>query len=183
MTSPRQGVQIEITGDSRPVELMLAATLDAVSPERTTVWMVTYLVQYLQERALMRFTNEGDDAVGGTWTPLKEYTRQRRMEEGFFGSHPINVRTTRFRNWLVNAHGDVRHEGLEGVLNWPAMPVDQDVMDKYETAMLGRTSPPTVPRPVVGLSAIDLAFALESLSHWITNAVEFRTGATVDAVV
>lgn len=129
-------------------------------------FMETIVAPWVQDRVEDRFAKEGDD-VSGKWRALAPATQNIRASQGFPPSHPINVRTGDFRDWLVNDPG-IMTPSMAGVeFTYPNDPTSFEMRHKLETAQLGQTSPPTPPRPVLGLNRHDLAFVQSSLVQWI----------------
>lgn len=120
------------------------------------------LVNQFQSSARDRFATEGAD-VGG-WEELKESTLRIREELGF-PPGPINERTGRLKQYVVENQGEVLYDGIGTQLQWPspAPGGGTDLAYSYGTAQAGSNHWRTPARPVVALTfddvvAINLAF-------------------------
>ena len=115
----------------------------------------------LIERLTARFDDEGDDA-SGKWAELRPATVAIRELAGFPGAHPINDRTGGMRRWLTSATGSTSSSGDGRALEWPNKGTSKQE-EKLATAQEGARVPPTVPRPVLALSSVDMALITEAL--------------------
>lgn len=172
----KQGINVQIVGEDQGVRAMLMATLEAVDPAHMLLFMGGMVQPYIEARIAGRFSNEGDD-VSGKWAPLSDTTRHIRETEGYPGEHPINVRTGAMREWLLSAPPDFTATGFEASMAFPGGDPSQSILDKLETAQMGRETPATQPRPVLGLGPADLAFVLQAMSEWVSRWVSLTTGA------
>lgn len=168
MVKPIGFLDFEIVGSRAQVEHMLMRLDTALSPWGIMAFMNSFVSPWLQERAESRFANEGDDAVG-SWAPLKESTQEIRESHGFGASHPINRRTGELEAYIM---GDSLVQPIAGgvTLKMPGKPSGKaSVREKMRTAQKGRTNPPTVPRPVLGMNETDLSHILTGLAFHVKN--------------
>lgn len=174
MTAPVGDIDVEISGDTEPVEHILRKLeLEILSETGLALFLGTVVGEYLQQRAMQRFENEGDDAVG-MWAPLKPATVTIREEMGF-SAGPINSRTGELEAYITGGNGSVTVSGGGGsVLMFPGNPPGPGASGyletKVRTAQKGRTFPATVARPVLGLSEMDLGFVITSLAFYVGEA-------------
>lgn len=133
-------------------------------------WLSGVMGPFLQERAEMRFANEGDDAVG-MWQSLKPSTIRIRAQQGF-PPGPINHRTGELERLLTEDPVVAAPIGPVAELAFPAMP-GGELKEKLKTAQQGKAHPKTPPRPVVGLSGIDLMFMLSAMSVYANKVTGF----------
>lgn len=132
-------------------------------------WMRDDLHDFLVNRANQRFASEGDDAVG-PWAPLKTATETIRASLGYPPAHPINVRTHDLQNFLSGAPGNVVGAGT-WQFDWPGDAPSGELEDKMQTAQLGRVTPNTVPRPVIGLGVTDYNEIMDSLAAFLVDGI------------
>lgn len=158
-------IDIQIIGDQRGVDAMLAKVNFAISPVGLSTFMKAHVEPWLQGRAQERFTNEGDDAVGG-WAPLEPATQLIRGQR-YGAEHPINRRTGELENYITQTPADVAQIGVGVVLTYPGTKTSGELTKKVETAQVGRAQPRTVPRPVLGMNETDLAAVLGGLARFI----------------
>jgi hypothetical protein len=165
--------------DASDAFAMLAGIEVAISPPSLAGWLSTEMTPFLRHRARMRFAAEGDDTVG-RWHPLRESTNEIRESMGYPRAHPINRRSGELEDYIVNSPADVRVAGVGAELTFPGVsPGSGELEDKVWTAQEGRgfggthvdRDPHTIPRPVLGLGAPDLEFALVGLNGWVHTMV------------
>lgn len=152
------GIEAEIVGDFAQTEAMLSALMYSTTSTHMMGFLIERETPYLKERAIQRFHNEGDDAVG-MWAPLKEATKNIRSSMGFSPDHPINVRTGGLEDFITKGEPEVMATGNVAVLMMPG-PSSGHMLDKLRVAQIGSDVPNTVPRPVVGLDHSDLVATL-----------------------
>lgn len=116
--------------------------------------------QHFVEKTEKMFDKEVDP-YGDPWTPLSEATREIRVNLGF-PPGPINTRSGRLRDYLVSSRPDILGHS-DGVLSyafpsrgWP----DSDLITRMKQANGAMKGPA---RPVVGMSAGDIAYVLSTL--------------------
>lgn len=111
--------------------------------------------EYMQQRAEVRFGQEGDDA-SGKWLELTQATKSIRRKKGYPES-PINVRTGEMRNWVTHAEGQLVLFGEDLALLWPGEEPMGELADKIMHAQAGDRETRTPPRPVIAANETDLA--------------------------
>lgn len=174
-----QRVDIAIIGDDAGAHAMINALSGALAPAKLGRFATDRIVPWLERRAIGRFANEGDDAVGG-WAPLMKRTQDIRSQLGFGAEHPINRRTGELEEFITTGGADIMaaEDGL--VVQFPRAPSNGELYTKLATAQMGKSDPRTLPRPVVGLSATDLGYVLTELALHVTEEVHLTTGAGVN---
>lgn len=180
--SRKPGAEVMIYGDFNEVRRLLFALSETLSPQRLTLYMSQVLKPFIQQRAAERFANEGDE-VSGPWAELSEATVAIRENMGLPGAHPINVRTGQLQEFVTTT-GDVYPTAMQSVLampSWQGVGGDPQITEKLQTAQLGSPDGKTQPRPVLGLGAKDMTFALISLAAFIEENVAMRTHAATGA--
>lgn len=155
--------------DSKSAEAMLMRLNDALDTVGLYTFLNASVGPYLMQRAEARFANEGDDVVG-KWAPLEAYTVAMRQSMGFPGEHPINRRSGELENYIVNSGWDVMSTPALASLTFPGAVPNASEAVKVATAQMGTDHPSTVPRPVVGLNEVDLAFVMAALGTHVTLA-------------
>lgn len=120
----------------------------------------------IQSSARERFASEGQD-VGG-WEPLKESTLRFREAQGF-PPGPINERTGRLREYIVENQGTVAYDGLGTFFSWPTPPpiAGSDLAYSYATAQSGSSRWRTPARPVAAISFEDMVAINLGLGKWL----------------
>jgi hypothetical protein len=158
---PTGGVaDVEISGDSRAVDLMMAGLTRAFGPAAITYNLLQDRVYpILEERATERFQEEGDEVVG-KWSPLKPYTQEQRAKGGFGPAGPINVRTGALKAHVLERPPDVVPNTLGGTLWFPKRGGAGKSLKKVQTAQMGDPKTRTVPRPVLGVGLQDMELIL-----------------------
>lgn len=135
------------------------------------------VTDFLQGRAIRRFTGEGDD-VSGAWAELKKSTQGwRKWEAEKFGyniqpKHPINVRSESLREWVTdNTSGGKPIPGGWHYQYPIALPKDPKLSAKLRGAQEGQ--PGRAPaRPVLGVDIVDGEVIATMLSVWLRNFQE-----------
>lgn len=183
-------VTIEIRGDASGVEFMLERVNTALSAVALVEFMTEQVAPFLGVRAKERFKNEGDDAVG-KWAPLGYMSQRIRSfgrQAGFWtvgDSHPINRRDGELEEYITSGIGYTIPTGAGDVTmaypdpTDPGFNMSTELKDKISTAQRGRTSPSTVPRPVLGVSERDMVYVLERLALHITGVGEVAEAVSV----
>lgn len=160
-------IEIELVGDTTQVDMMLAYLDRILSPAGMGGFLGLNVGPYLQSRARDRFQSEGDD-VTGPWAPLAPDTVEIRQRMGQMGDHPINRRTGELEDYVTQGQFRTVVHSLGATLTYPGnTPSRQSIRQKMETAQQGRISPPTVPRPVLGMNERDLMYVVTTLAFFI----------------
>lgn len=160
-------IDIEMVGDSAQVQRMLSYLNGLFSPPGMSAFLAATVGPYLESRARDRFMSEGDD-VSGVWAPLESSTEEVRARYQVGASGPINRRTGELEDYITGQGWGLTAHALGATLQFPKNPPrSQAVREKMTAAQTGRTSPPTVPRPVLGVNERDLAFVVTSLAFLI----------------
>lgn len=147
-------VQFHVNDDS--LQAQLERIQSALSPIGMGFLLRGAVKEYLQERIQKRFTSEGDE-VSGPWEPLKPATVALREQQGFPGEHPINYRTGEMYDYVAHGPEDFTGTMTVSVLTLPSgSGGSAEALQKLRTAQEGYPSPPTNPRPVLGLGEQDL---------------------------
>lgn len=168
------GVYVNLMVDAKGVQAMLMRLDTGFSSVAMAGFLQGVVGQYLQERAEARFVNEGDDVVG-RWKPLLDSTQQIRRESGYSigPAHPINVRSGEMEEYVTGGNGmSVPLGTSQAVLTFPSpsQPQTAELRKKMKTAQKGTKQKgrrATVPRPVIGVGAQDLAFTLGALGLYV----------------
>lgn len=173
---------INVTVETKEVEMMLAAVSYRLTPFGMSAWLGKVMGPYIQSRARDRFMQEGDD-VSGPWAPLREVTQNIRAESTDIAvgpDHPINKRTGELEEYVIGSAYRFWPTALGGTLRYPAAASGKkSVREKMKTAQLGRAKPKTVPRPVLGFNESDMLFFQAALSFFITGSgVQVGAGGT-----
>ena len=153
--------------DDKALRLSFDRLILLLSPAGAASFLGTSVGPYLSKRAGERFANEGDDAVGGAWAPLKPGTVAIREEMGFPGEHPINVRTGELERWVVGSGWDAYPFGAGASLRYPGTAPTGTLKEKVVTAQRGRKDPDTVARPVLAVNEADMLFVIAALAAQI----------------
>ena len=164
-------VKIDILVDTTSVHEVLDRMDTGFSATAWATFLQVMVGPYLAERAHMRFAKEGDD-VSGKWAPLKEATKAIRLEQGF-PEGPINHRTGEMERYITGGYGAALPLGPVAVLTFPnpADPLTPELRKKIETAQKGKNSPSTVPRPVLGLNAVDAMHVVAAMSFYAREVI------------
>lgn len=165
-------IGIELIGDADEVFTMLDRLDSVFSSTGMSRFMKTDVVPYLQERARMRFSSEGDLA-SGKWLQLAETTvsiRDEGVASGEFihgGAHPINRRTDLMYDYITEGVGDITLEGNGNVsLHYPKRSAPGGEMtQKVRRAQAGDGKAPA--RPVLAVSEADVGFIVSKLAYFI----------------
>lgn len=163
------GVAISIIGDDAGVQAMLHAVDTALNPVAIAGFLGGTVDPFLRGRARERFASEGDDAVG-KWAPLRESTQDIRAQLGYGPAHPINVRTGELEDYITGGPNRLTVAPWGAALNFPNGNTAGDLLSKVEIAQVGGGERNVVPRPVLGLSEVDLAFVLSALASHVETA-------------
>lgn len=161
---PTAFIDFEIVGSRQGVQAMLEHIDSALSPVGLAAFLHGAVTPWLKQRAANRFKGEGDDAVG-KWAPLQESTLLIREGYGF-GPGPINRRTGELENYIVGGGSDVTAVPGLATLVYPDPNKARGphLSKKVQTAQMGKTSPKTVKRPVLGMNETDLAAVMTKLA-------------------
>lgn len=152
------------------VQQSLMNLIMLLSPAGATVFLSSTIAPYLAKRGKERFQAEGDD-VTGPWAPLKPATVMMRQQAGYGGEGPINRRTGELEAWIVQDSGFSYPTGFGASMRFPGRKPQGELKKKVETAQSGRTSPHTVPRPVVGVNENDLLFLMAAMELAVETAI------------
>lgn len=159
--------------EAESVERMLTAAMVAASPPSMMAWLAGPMTQNLQRRAQERFLGQGEDVSSGGWSPwepLKEATIAFRAHAGY-GPVPINVRTGELERYITQSNSAVTATSGGAAMVYPGTAPSGYLEEKVRTAQAGKSKPDTSPRPVLGLGAPDLEFALVSLHTWLVSSI------------
>jgi hypothetical protein len=167
-------VNVTYTANTKKAQLKLKIVEKKISPEGLNVFFMAGGVQYLQERARIRFKMNGRD-VGG-WEPLSPYTQARRKTEGYTPIK-INRRTGEMRDWVEMAPGYVISAAKQGAasLMWPKSSGNKYLEDKLRTAQFGSQKTTgskrvvTPARPVLAVTPKDLLAFGKMLNSYIKS--------------
>jgi len=172
ISKPQGFINLEMHGNSQQVEAMLDHLDRALDPTMIGGrFLATTVNPYIRMRARNRFASEGDDAVGGRWTPLKAATENFRTQAGYGGAHPINRRTGELEAYITSSPLDIRIEPAIGAtLVMPGNPPsNSELRKKVATAQKGDSR--TAARPVMAVDATDLGFVLTGLVECVTRGL------------
>lgn len=158
--------QVTFEADAAHLQGVLLMLEDKLNPLGLAEFMDATVDPFLRMRTEDRFAQEGDDVVG-SWQPLQLATQQIRASKGFSPAHPINVRTGKMRNFLVNRPADVKPNGFGATLTYPGPIGDSELFEKLSTAQGGKSYPSTPPRPVIGVNENDMLFVTSELVAWL----------------
>lgn len=184
--------QVRITVDDSAVRGVIEALQQKLQPSALRGFLATRAHEELKRRAEARFENEGDDAVG-SWAELAYMTGRIRSFQGYGPFHPINVRTGKLRNFVLNTF-TIRELGAGATLSMPGQ-ASGKLMSKFRTAQQGGYAPggatksgfgrgsasasrgesgpnrSAPARPVIGLSEIDSTVLQHELLDWIRQGI------------
>jgi hypothetical protein len=163
-------LNIQFVIDDKDLNRTLHGLETAHTPQALAKFMTRTVGPYLQERARLRFRNEGDD-VSGKWAPLSQTTNAFRESSGFPPDHPINQRTHRLEQYITGTRAGVAPTTDGAQLTFPAVPPDGVMAKKVATAQYGKAKPRTPARPVLGINETDIAFVRLSLEEYIGQAM------------
>lgn len=155
-----------VVADTSSVEALLLAANAALSPVGLGGWLGGPMTQQMQQRAAERFRVEGTDE--GPWAPLRDATINWRESLGF-PPGPINRRTGELERYITQSDSSVvpHGEGVSAI--FPGSSPSGELAEKLATAQ-GAESPRVPARPVLGLGAPDVEFALASLTAYFNAA-------------
>lgn len=156
-------INISIIGDTAGVQAMLLHLEQKLYPPNLGGFLTLQVEPFLRTRAGARFQGEGDDVVGN-WAPLSAVTQSIRGSQGYGASHPINHRTSELEDYITNSPGGITINPMGATLTYPGTPPSGELAQKVETAQVGRSSPNTVARPVLGMNTRDLSAVLIMLA-------------------
>lgn len=156
---------VKVTTDDSKVKTILERTEGALSPLSLSAFLREEGLQFLRERADVRFGQEGDDA-SGPWPALAWPTVQIRQSKGFPGEHPINVRTGSLKQWITSSRGAVTQTGTGAAASWPGegTPLQEE---KLATAQGKKRGVPA--RPVLAANELDLYVLTSGVAHWVAD--------------
>lgn len=170
-TVPSGLIDIEITGDTRDVEMRLIGMEKAFEDFELADWLTAKVDPILRARTAARFESEGD-AISGKWQSLAPWTVKERERTNFPGEHPINVRTGEMRRHLLGTFPRTSFHSL-GVTMWsPGTDGGSTTAKKVKIAQQGGETPeghPVPARPVLGVGPEDLELVLVTLGHHIAS--------------
>lgn len=166
MTSP-VGFQVTYDVDAKHFAALLADLTLKVSPPGLATFLNTTVDPFIRARIDARFSGEGDEVVG-SWHPLTQATQAIRASQGLPPDHPINVRHGKMKHFLTQSKMDVKPSGFDAVGIHPPPTGDKEMQEKIVTAQMGRNSPRTPPRPVLGVNENDLLFITSELVVYLT---------------
>lgn len=165
MTTPFRMI---IIVDNRQADAVLLRLENALSDSSMEAFLLRNTADYIHERTRARFAGEGDD-VTGAWQPLLPATEHIRMNLGYPGAHPINVRTGDMESYLTGDSG-----AITGQTTWtfPAPgSATGELAEKIKTAQQGKAMPSTVPRPVIGMNNVDEAAITTDLEAYLRRGL------------
>lgn len=156
-----------ITVDAKSVNAMFTSLENVLADSSIESFLMGQTSDYIRDRVRSRFSGEGDD-VTGPWQPLEASTARIRQAMGYGPFNPINVRTGDMQSYLLGDSG-----AITGSSTWefPAPGAPPSIQDKLQTAQRGRAYPPTVPRPVLGVNAVDESYIVNDLESYIMAAI------------
>lgn len=163
-------VRVTYTVDDRDAQRAIRRLEDNLTSHSLGRFLYLDVATWLQHRAMGRFGLEGDDAVG-KWTPLKLSTLLIRARKGF-PTAPINVRSGQMKSFVTGSFGTVATRGGEEELTWPNVGNMQgSLAKKIMTAQMGKPSPATPPRPVIGVGELDSIYITAELTQHIMRGL------------
>lgn len=157
--------------NAREVDAMMQRGEMALAPQSMAFFLSNYVEPQLHRRARERFRKEGDE-VSGKWAALRPATQAIRGSMGYGESHPINVRTGQMENFITAAPGQINVGVMGGAsLTLPGSEPTGQLEEKIRTAQMGKDSPDTVPRPVLGLGVRDLEETMVAMGSYLTRVI------------
>lgn len=131
-------------------------------------FMALKVYPYLHDRAVDRFTLEGDDA-SGKWPALHEATQNFREYVGHDREHPINRRTGELEDYIRDVNPAIVISPDSVTMIYPGDLPNGGVLEKkYRRAQLGSNQKPyTAARPVIAMNQADYTFIYGALEHHI----------------
>lgn len=170
-------VDIVFIVDKIDAELAIDSKINALSGHSLGEFFDEIAVPWFIERAEDRFEGEGDDAVGA-WAPLRFPTRAVRKDAGYGATGPINVRTGKLKEYVLDSQGDVRSTGSSASLKWPDATPRGLTGTKVRTAQRGSKTSNTVARPVIAMNETDYQQVTTALTSWIAAAGTHQLAVT-----
>ena len=139
-------VGVRFAVDVGDVQAVTAKYEQAFSAPSLMAWLKGDALDYFQDASAKRFANERSETR--VWAQLRDATNEIRATQGFPREHPINVRTGKLKEHMLET-GDVRAAGNSGAwLTYPSKPkgktksklrVAQEGTDKNPKPGFGRT--------------------------------------------
>lgn len=159
------GLKMDIVVDPSDLDRIGKALADALSDKSLESWLSTSARDYIKTRLADRFSSGGDDVVG-IWAELKPETQAIRQALGYGPDRPINIRTGDMESFLMGSPGVITGSGD---IDWdfPGPAISSDIEEKLQTAQYGSPNPHTVPRPVLGINAVDAEFLTDDLGLYL----------------
>lgn len=164
---------LEVEFDTKDVLDTLVRLDSCFSPIGRQMFMQQRVVPWLQERAQARFDTEGD-AASGKWAPLAGSTVEIRQNEGFPGSHPINIRTGDMETYITQGSGTVTHSGWSTLLEFPRADIGGVEKVKINRAQRGDSRTPR--RPVLAIDQSDMMHIMNQFKLHIESFAGGRGG-------
>lgn len=164
------GTQVNV--NKTVVDRMLRNMMQSTTPTAIAAYLSTVVHPRLARRARDRFRTEGDEAVGGEWTPLAQSTLEIKKALGY-GRKKINARTDLLRDSIVYSRPVLGHNGFGETLDFPG---NWDRPDLFYRHMQAAGQINThVARPVVGVDyENDVAHMMVSLQSWVVRGKGVR---------
>lgn len=170
-------VNIEVDAeDLRLIDSRLAKMRASLTGTEAGRYLSDEARPYLRDRAIVRFSREGDDAVG-RWAPLSKATRGiRKKLARYYGwpiqpAHPINQRSGELRSFVIGTQ-DLRRSESEATLTVPRVSSSRRLNDKMRAAQTGTPTGRKLARPVVGLSERDRADLTMLAERWWERIIQ-----------
>lgn len=164
------GFQITIETDSKSAQGVVDELRDRLDAAGLSQFLEKVVEPFIKLRIENRFGSEGDD-VTNAWQPLRVATQLIRASYGFPPDHPINVRTSQMKDFLVNSRSDIKASGADVELIHPPPTGSRSLDDKIKTAQMGKSKPKTPPRPVLGFNENDLLFVTSELAAYLVEGI------------
>lgn len=164
------GIQITFETDKDGAQAVIDELRDRLENAGLAQFLEKVVEPFIKLRIENRFHSEGDDVTGG-WQPLHVATQLIRASYGFPPDHPINVRTSQMKDFLVNSRSDIKNNGADVTLIHPPPTGNKGLDEKIKTAQQGKTKPRTPPRPVLGFNENDLLFVTSELAAYLVEGI------------
>lgn len=164
------GFQITIETDKSSAQGVIDELRDRLQAAGLEQFLEKVVEPFMKLRIENRFQSEGDD-VTGKWQPLHVATQLIRASYGFPPDHPINVRTSQMKDFLVNTKSDIKASGADVTLTHPPPTGNKSLDEKIKAAQQGKSKPRTPARPVLGFNENDLLFVTSELAAYLVEGI------------
>ena len=176
MASPR--VKVDVIVDDAATEALIRRVEARLTGNNLEVFLRGPAHEYFSQEIAWDFEGGGKGAGGGKWEGLHDATQDIRQALGYNPTSPVNVRTGEMERVLTE-EADFFSGMDEATMILPgsAGGANRAISEKIKTAQEGKPSGnalglgPTLPRPVLGISAWNAEQVLTALNVWMMNDI------------